>query len=258
MSLPPVRLEGVTVRFARSTVLEQVDLTVGTDAFMAIIGPNGGGKSTLLRVILGLVPPTAGQVLLWGEPTPHNRQRVGYVPQFASFHGDFPITVAEVVGMGRSYQRGLLSRPKPADREAVARTLARLGLEELRDRQANQLSGGERQKVLIARALCVQPELLLLDEPTASLDPTASEGLFELLAELNREVPILLISHDLTSISGRVKTVGCLNRRLHYHGTRELSEEMVSATYGCPVELLTHGLPHRVLSRHDEARRSRP
>lgn len=245
-----VELRGVTVRFDGSPILDRVDLSFGRDAFIAIIGPNGGGKSTLLRVILGLITPDEGEVLLWGEPPGGNRHRVGYVPQFASFRQSFPITVEEVVAMGRLYQRSIFARRHPSDREEVELALSRLGLLDKRRRQASSLSGGERQKVLIARALCTRPELLLLDEPTASLDAAAADAVYELLAEVNRDIPVLLISHDLTSISQRVKTVGCLNRRLHYHGTRELTEEMVSATYGCPVDLLAHGLPHRVLQRH--------
>lgn len=249
---PVAELSRVTVRFGRQLVLDRVDLAIMPRDFIALIGPNGGGKSTLLKTLLGLVVPESGQVRLWGSPAGRARHRIGYVPQHASFRDAFPVTVEEVVGMGRLYQRGLLAGPTREDRGAVEHQIERLGLQDKRNHQASGLSGGERQRVLIARALCTEPEILLLDEPTASLDTRATAQVYDLLEELNQTLPILLVSHDLTAISQRVKSVGCLNGRLFYHGDSELSEEMVAAAYGCPVDLIAHGHPHRVLALHPE------
>jgi len=243
-------LRAVHATLSGRPVLEGVDLRIGPNDFIAIIGPNGGGKSTLLRVLLGLVPAGQGDVLLWGRPPAVHRHRVGYVPQFPRFPGGFPLTVADVVGMGRLYRRSLLSRLRGEDRDAVEHQLSRLGLSDLRRRPISELSGGQRQRVLIARALAAAPELLLLDEPTASLDASTAGAVYELLAELGESLPILLVSHDLTAVAQHVKTIGCLNRRLYYHSARELRADDVAATYGCPVDLIAHGHPHRVLADH--------
>lgn len=255
MTLAVAELRGVDLSLGGRPVLEGVDLRVGQDDFIAIIGPNGGGKSTLLRVLLGLLPASGGDVLLWGHPPQVHRHRVGYVPQFPRFPDGFPVSVAEVVAMGRLYRRSLLSRMRGEDRDAVERQLVRLGLEDLRRRPVSELSGGERQRVLIARALAAEPELLLLDEPTASLDAATAGKVYELLDELGAGLPILLVSHDLTAVAQHVKSIGCLNRRLYYHGNRELLDEDVAATYGCPVDLIAHGHPHRVLANHDHPER---
>jgi zinc transport system ATP-binding protein len=248
---PLLRLEDVWVRLGGQVVLEAVELELDSDAYLALIGPNGGGKSTLLKVILGLLRPERGRVRLWGEPPEAVRHRIGYVPQFASFDPLFPITVSEVVGMGRLYHRRLGRRFTREDQRIIARCLEQVGLSHLAEKQTGSLSGGELQRVLLARALAVQPRLLLLDEPTASVDARAAEEIYALLAELNREIPIIMVSHNMEAISREVRSIACLNRRLHYHGGRELTEEMIHATYGCPVDLIAHGQPHRVLAPHE-------
>ncbi len=250
MSQPIAQLEDLCVDLGGRRVLDRVSLGVEERDYLAIIGPNGGGKSTLLRVLLGLQRPTSGRVLLWGEPPGTRRHRIGYVPQHAHFQRSFPATVREVVAMGRLYDRSLFARLRPADLRRVDEELERLGLADKRGAQASELSGGERQRVLIARALCAEPELLLLDEPTASLDAGSAGRVYELLDELNAQLPIVLVSHDLTAVAQRVRAIGCLNQRLHYHGGREISAEVIQQTYGCPVDLIAHGHPHRVLAVH--------
>lgn len=253
MSAPAIELRGVSFSYGELPVLEGVDLAVERNDYLALLGPNGGGKTTLLRLVLGLLAPSRGSVRVLGEEPARARGRVGYVPQRTQFDPDFPIRVADVVRMGR-LRRGRMLRPFSApDREAAARALATVEVADLAERPIGALSGGQLQRVLIARALAVEPELLLLDEPTASLDERIGTGVWELLAELSRSMTVVVISHDIGAISRHVRSVACLNRRLHAHPSRELTPEMLEATYGCPVDLIAHGHPHRVLRDHGEA-----
>jgi zinc transport system ATP-binding protein len=250
VTAPAVELRGVTLGFRGLPVLESVDLTVETNGYLAILGPNGGGKTTLLKVMLGLLKPDRGRVRVLGEPPTRTRGRVGYVPQRARFDLDFPMRVLDVVLMGRLGRDRLWRRFDARDREVAHQKLAQVEMEAAADRAIGALSGGELQRVLIARALALDPELLLLDEPTASLDERIGPGVWDLLEALTREMTVVVVSHDIGAISRHVKSVACLNRRLHAHPTRELTAEMLEATYGCPVDLLAHGQPHRVLREH--------
>lgn len=249
---PALELRDVWFAYRDVPVLEAVDLTLWPGDYLGIIGPNGGGKTTLLKIVLGLLEPDRGIVRVFGRPPREARGEVGYVPQYARFDADFPMRVLEMVMMGRlGWKRS--SRFSRADRDAAREALARVSLADLADRQIGRLSGGQLQRALIARALSVEPRLLLLDEPTASVDTRIGRTVYELLDELARDVTVVLVSHDIGVISRHVKTIGCLNRRLHYHHTRELTAEMLETAYGCPVELVAHGHPHRVLSVHGES-----
>jgi zinc transport system ATP-binding protein len=250
VSTPAVEVSDVSVSHRDQTVLEDVSLVVEPRDYLALLGPNGGGKTTLLRVILGLLEPDRGRVRVFGEPPRRARGRVGYVPQRPGFDFDFPIRVLDVVLMGRL---GASRRLRPfgaADRSRALGALDRVEMAHLAQRAIGALSGGELQRVLIARALAVEPRLLLLDEPTASLDERIGRSIWELLEELSRDVAIVLVSHDIGAISQHVRSVACLNRRLFAHPGKELTGEILEATYGCPVELLAHGHPHRVLPPH--------
>jgi len=254
-----IAIEGLWAGYDHEAVLENVNLTVEEGDFLAIIGPNGGGKTTLLKVILGLLEPMRGRVRLFGQDVRHGRRWVGYVPQRVEMDQDFPIRVWDVAMMGRLGQRGLFRRYDAQDARAVERALRDVEMWDLRDRPMGELSGGQRQRVYIARALAVEPRLLLLDEPTASVDPQVRTHIYELLRALNERVTIVLISHDVGVISAYVKTVGCLNRRLFYHGGGEITEEMIEHGYQCPIDLIAHGLPHRVFAEHtDPAERRAP
>jgi zinc transport system ATP-binding protein len=242
---------GLEVRYNGSAVLQDINLSVRPLDFIGIVGPNGGGKSTLLKTILGLIKPSAGSLRVLGRAPEDVREGIGYVPQHLETDRDFPIRVRDVVRMGRLSHRRRLRGYAPEDHEAVARALEQVALTEMALRPMGELSGGQRQRVLIARALAVCPQLLLLDEPTASVDSKVVGEVYELLRELNRQITIILVTHDMAAISAHVKTVGCLNRTLHYHGKRELSREMVEETYQCPVDLIAHGVPHRVFAAHE-------
>ena len=249
-----IEVEGLWAGYDHEDVLEDVNLTVAPLDFVGLIGPNGGGKTTLIRVLLGLLSPTRGRVRIMGKPVAEGRRHVGYVPQQVDFDRDFPIRMWDVVRMGRLGERRLLQRFTAEDDEAVAEALDRVALLPLRDRPIGKLSSGQRQRVYIARALVTDPDILLLDEPTASVDPQVSTTIYELLQELNSHVTVLLISHDMSAVSSHVKTIGCLNRRLFYHNEKQLTAEMLEQVYHCPVDLIAHGVPHRVFADHGEGR----
>ena len=245
-----VELQDIWVNYGDVTVLEAVDLIVQDKDFLGIIGPNGGGKSTLLKVILGLITPDKGIVKLLGDNPVKTRKHVGYVPQYASFNLNFPISVWEVVLMGRMNTVGSLRRYGKKDHDAAQEALKKVKMLEYKDRQISELSGGQRQRVFIARSLVTDPKLLILDEPATGVDFVMQKEFYELLRELKQHISIIMVSHDISAISVYVDKVACLNRKLHYHNSKELSPEDLDASYGCPVEMLAHGMPHRVLKLH--------
>lgn len=235
-------------------ILEDINLSVREHDFIGLLGPNGSGKTTLFRVLLGLLRPIQGSVKIMGLPPHKGRRHIGYVPQTVSFDREFPISVWEVVMLGRLSQRRLLQPFTARDRQIVQDVLDQLEIAHLRHRAIGQLSGGQRQRVYIARALVTEPKVLLLDEPMASVDQAASSNLYDVLQELNKSVTIVMISHDIGTISAVVKTVGCLNRRLYYHGDNRITPEMLNFAYKCPVDLIAHGIPHRVFAHHADSR----
>ncbi|WP_440951444.1 metal ABC transporter ATP-binding protein [Methanococcoides sp. FTZ1] len=245
-----ISLKDVWVKYEKLTVLENVNLTINEGDFLGIIGPNGGGKSTLLKVILGLIKPQKGEVKVLGKSPARSRHLIGYVPQYGPTNIDFPISVWEVVLMGRMGTRGLFKHYTDEDREATYKALEVVDMLEFRDRQIGELSGGQRQRVFIARALVSNPKVLLLDEPATGIDTRMQNEFYELLEKLKSEVTIIMISHDLSAVSVLVDKIACLNGKLHYHGSKELVPEDIEKSYGCPVDLIAHGVPHRVLHIH--------
>ena len=245
-----IEVEHLWAGYDHEPVLEDINLTVREGDFVGLIGPNGGGKTTLIKVLLGLLPPTRGTVRIMGMSVKEGRRYIGYVPQLVQFDREFPISVWDVALMGRLGRRRLLQRYTAEDDAVVAEALRSVGMLDMRDRPIGELSGGQQQRVYIARALAAEPKILLLDEPTSSIDPKISTSIYELLRELNEHITILIISHDMNVISSYVKSVGCLNRWLFYHGELELTPEMLDAAYRCPVDLIAHGVPHRVFAEH--------
>jgi zinc transport system ATP-binding protein len=246
-----VRLEDVWVQYNGVPILEGINLAIEQDDFLGIIGPNGGGKTTLLKIILGLISPSRGKVSVLGKPPEKSRSKIGYVPQHNLFDRDFPISVGDVVLMGRYGKSGLFRRYSSEDRRATQDALQTVGMLDYKERQMGKLSGGELQRIFIARALVAEPKLLLLDEPTASVDPAMQTEFYELLEKLKRQMAIVLVSHDISAVSVYVDKLACLNRQLHYHGSKEITSEILEATYKCPVQMIAHGLvPHRVLKEH--------
>jgi zinc transport system ATP-binding protein len=220
-------------------VLSDINLTIRENDFLAVIGPNGGGKSTLFRLILGLLRPDKGKIRVLGERPGKNSQALGYVPQNVHINGHFPITALDVVLMGCLGTGGRFGRSrqnrKECEKDGLA-TLARLGMDRHARKKIGELSGGQRQRVFIARSLMSQPRLLLLDEPTASIDSRGQEDFLNLLEALNKDVAIVVISHDLFAVSNYVKSVACVNHGLHYHSQEEIKGQMLETMYACSVE----------------------
>jgi len=246
-----VRLENVWVYNDGIPVLEGINLSIESNDFLGIIGPNGGGKTTLLKVILGLIKPDRGKVTVLGMPPERGRKHIGYISQFNLFDHDFPISVFEVVLMGRYNKSGLFRRYHEEDRKAAINALKTVDMLGYQDRQVGKLSGGEQQRLFIARALVTNPRLLLLDEPTASIDPNMQAEFYELLDRLKENMAIVLVSHDISAVSIYVSEIACLNHQLFYHGSKEVSAEELEKAYNCPIQLIAHGtVPHRVLREH--------
>jgi zinc transport system ATP-binding protein len=247
-----VSIEGVWVYRNQHPALEDICLDLEEGDFLGLIGPNGGGKTTLIQVMLGLVKPSKGEVRILGREPEQARRYIGYLPQKTFFDRSFPVTALEVVLMGRFSKAGLLRRYSLPDREAALRALEAVGLEDRAHRQIGTLSGGEQQRVLVARSLVSEPRLLLLDEPTAGVDAAQQTEFYELLSRLNGGgMTIILVSHDISAVSTYVNKIACLNQRLYYHGSRELAAEEIERAYGCPVDVIAHGTPHRVLREHE-------
>lgn len=246
-----VKLENIWVNYNSTPVLEAVNLSIQSDDFLGVIGPNGGGKTTLLKVILGLITPNHGKVTVLGKSAIKSRKQIGYVPQTTIYDRNFPINVWDVVLMGRYGSTGLLKRYGKEDKDAANNALVTMDIANLKNRQIGKLSGGEQQRVLIARALVSEPKLLLLDEPTASVDPAMQTEFYEILNQLKKQIAIVLVSHDISAVSIYVSKIACLNRQLFYHGSKEISSDILEATYKCPVQMIAHGaIPHRVLKEH--------
>lgn len=240
---PIVDVANVTFSFdGRNPVLEEATFRIERGDFASVIGPNGGGKTTLLKLLLGLLQPGSGRLEVLGDSPGKVRHRIGYMPQYAALDRQFPITVKEVVLMGRLAPRRSFGGYAGADRRAAAETLERVGLAHLARRPFAALSGGQRQRVLLARALVSQPELLLLDEPAAGLDRRVEQDFFALLEELNRDATVILVSHDLGFVRSFVRTVVCVHRRVAVHPTSALDGSAIHELYGGEVRLVHHHL----------------
>jgi zinc transport system ATP-binding protein len=254
-----VEINNVYFSYNGDTVLEDVNLDVRQGDFIAMIGPNGGGKTTLLKIMLGLLKPNSGTIRVDGDSPRKASSCIGYVPQDVHINSRFPITALDVVLMGKLDRNKRWARKTAANRREALDALKQLDMDAHAEKKIGELSGGQRQRVFIARALVTRPKLLLLDEPTASIDTRGQADFFKLLEELNRKITIVVVSHDLLVISRYIKSVACVNRRLHYHDQAEITGDMLETMYPCtveetcPVELIAHGhLPHRVLRHHED------
>ena len=250
MTSEAININNLWFSYQGDTVLYEVNLKVKNCDFMAMIGPNGGGKTTLIKLILGLLKPDKGEIRIFGKSPSEMRKRLGYVPQYTDIHKGFPISVLEVVLMGRLNNRGRFSRFRKKDKDLARRALKRVGMEEHEKKLVNELSGGQRQRIFIARALVTDPDILIMDEPTSGIDQEWQSNIYQLMGELNKEMTIIVASHDIGILSTYVKSVACINGTVYQHDAAEVSAETLDKAYQCPVEVIAHGLPHRVLRNH--------
>ncbi|MCF8241438.1 MAG: ABC transporter ATP-binding protein [Melioribacteraceae bacterium] len=251
-NLPAIEINNLSFSFQDQLVLDNINLTIRNKEFIGIIGPNGGGKTTLLKILLGLLKPNKGEVKIFGKSPAKNLKYLGYVPQYSNFDKSYPISVHDVVLMGMLGRTGF-GTPLKKENPKVAEVLEKVELTPIINKQIGELSGGQLQRVLIARALISNPNILLLDEPTASIDSKSGKSFYDLLQSLNDDMTIVLVSHDIGAISRFVKKIACLNKTLIYHDSKEISVEMIEATYHCPVDLIAHGVPHRVLDESEHS-----
>ncbi len=251
MEKPVIEIKNLWFSFNGEPVLQDVHFTLYRNEFLAMIGPNGGGKTTLLKLMMGLFEADRGEIRIFGRSPKQAAHRIGYVPQDIHINKNFPISVFDVVLMGRLKSGVSWSHHKKDDRIAAQLSLEKVEMEQFKNRHIDELSGGQRQRIFIARALVTEPEILILDEPTASIDAKGQTEIYTILKDLNEKVTILVVSHDILALSSYIKSVACVNRRVHFHEAAEVTEEMLEVAYQCPVELIAHGLPHRVLRTHN-------
>ena len=242
-----IELQSITAGYDGKPVLLNAALTVYENDFIGIIGPNGGGKTTLLKVIIGLLRPFSGKVIFYNNFSSND---IGYLSQVAQAERTFPITAKQVVRSGLmtgSYAKGFFVK---TDTHSVEKIMETIGIQNLAGKTMQKLSGGEFQKVMLCRAIISNPKLLILDEPNTFVDYNFEAEMHHILKKINEKMAIIMVSHDLGNISSLVKTIACVNRTLTYHHENKINAEMMEV-YNCPVDLIAHGhVPHRVLERH--------
>jgi zinc transport system ATP-binding protein len=239
----------LSASYGGSLVLENVNFSVRENDFVGVIGPNGGGKTTLLRVILGLLKPVSGKLIFNDELL--NSNSIGYLPQISTGDINYPVTVTDIVLSGLMIRKGIISRMSSDDKKKAGMVIEELGLKDMASASLSELSGGQLQRVFLGRAVIGDPRLLLLDEPGNFVDSSFESDFYEKLKELNGRMAILMVSHDVGTISSHIKSFACVNKRLHYHPSHEITNDDLLA-YGCPIQLITHGqVPHTVLKIHN-------
>jgi zinc transport system ATP-binding protein len=239
-NVPAIEIERVSFSYDGLPVLDDVSFTVPRQDFTSLVGPNGGGKTTLIKLMLGLLQPQQGVVRIFGERPERVRHRIGYVPQYFNFDALFPIRVQDVVLMGELHESRWLGPYRRREREAASDALREVDLVALRDRPFFALSGGQRQRVLVARALVSRPELLLLDEPTANLDVRSENEVYDLIRALSRRLTVVLATHDIGFVSAAVKSVVCVKNTVVVHPTSELTGELIREIFGGDMRLVRH------------------
>ena len=244
-----VSLKKVSVQYDETHALERVSLDIYPDDFLGVIGPNGGGKTTLVKAILGTIPYN-GEVTYSPTISERGHRLIGYLPQQAEFDRAFPISVIEVVMSGLQAEKGLLKRYSSADRERAIQLLEMAGIADIAERQISEISGGQMQRALLCRAVILEPKLLILDEPTNFVDNQFENELYTLLHRLNERMAIVMVSHDLGTITSVVKSIVCVNRTVHRHDSNIITAEQLE-NYHCPIQIISHGqVPHTVLEHH--------
>jgi zinc transport system ATP-binding protein len=241
-------MHSLSASYGTNIVLQDVDFRVSENDFIGVIGPNGGGKTTLLKIILGLLKPVTGKIVFNNQLL--NGNCIGYLPQISTGDINYPVTVTDIILSGLMIRKGIISGMSSSDKKKAGMVIDVLGLTEMAGATLNELSGGQMQRVFLGRAIIGDPKLLLLDEPANFVDTTFENDFYEKLRDLNERMAILMVSHDVGTISSHIKSFACVNRSLHYHPSHEITNEDLLA-YGCPIQLVTHGyVPHTVLKHH--------
>ncbi len=245
---PLIKIKNLTLGYDKEPVLRDVNLEIFDYDFLGMIGPNGGGKTTLLKAVLGLLKPMKGEIV-FRKDIDKKKKPMGYLPQVKHIDRNFPITVFEVVRSG-SMMEDSSKVSKAEVKEKTEQLLVEMGIEHIRKKAIGELSGGQMQRVFLCRALLSDPEILILDEPDTFVDNRFEGELYEKLKQLNKHMAIVLVSHDVGTISSYVKTIACVNGELHYHPDNIITQEQLNS-YNCPIKLITHGeIPHTVLKHH--------
>ena len=245
MNPPLISLRSVAVDYDGCEALQNADLDIYPDDFLGVIGPNGGGKTTLIRAILGL-----GEIVFSPRLFRGRERLIGYMPQITEFDRSFPISIEEVVLSGLQGRKGLFGRYTKNDKRKAAELLAAAGIGEAARKGVAEVSGGQMQRALLCRAIISDPRLLILDEPANFVDNKFENELYRMLCTLNERMAIVMVSHDVGTLSSVVKSVVCVNRHIHRHDSNIITEEQLRE-YDCPIQLIAHGdLPHTVLQNH--------
>jgi zinc transport system ATP-binding protein len=244
---PLIKIKNITVGYDKTPVLQNLNLEIYDHDFLGVIGPNGGGKTTLLKVILGLLKPFSGKIE-FHKDLEGKKKPIGYLPQVKNIDRKFPITVFDVIKSGSMMQSAALI--KTPVKQKVHDLLHEMGIYAIRNKSIGQLSGGQMQRVFLCRALISNPRILVLDEPDTFVDNRFEGELYEKLRLLNEKMAIVLVSHDVGTISTYVKTIACVNGNLHYHPSNKITQDQLDG-YNCPIQLISHGeIPHTILKHH--------
>lgn len=246
-----IEIEQLSAGYDHKSVLRDINLSVYERDFLGIIGPNGGGKTTLIKLILGLLQPLSGEIRFFREGKPTEELAMGYLPQYNAIDKKFPISVYDVILSGLSRKKSLFKPFTSEHHDRVEEIIKRMGLQGKEKKSIGLLSGGQIQRALLGRAIVSNPEVVILDEPNTYIDQRFESRLYEILSEINQERAIILVSHDIGTVVSNVKTIACVNETLDYHPGSEVTAEWLEAKFECPIELLGHGeLPHRIIKSH--------
>lgn len=247
-----IEVKDITVAYGAKTVLRNISFTIWKNDFLGVIGPNGGGKTTLLKAILGLLKPAEGRIFFYSDDRPVSALKIGYLPQINHIDKYFPVSVSEVIASGLMSEKKGWRTWSSEQRRRINEALELTGMSEQAKCPIGELSGGELQRVLLGRAIVSCPTVLILDEPNTFVDKFFESRLNKLLEEINKDMAIILVSHDIGTILPFVKNIACVNETLHYHAGNTLTEGWLEQVYHCPIELVGHGdIPHRVLKKHE-------
>lgn len=248
MSEKLIEIKELSAGYNGNIAIFNVNLDIFSEDFIGVIGPNGGGKTTLVKSILGLLRPMSGEVKIFQKES--NSSLIGYLPQINQFDQKFPITVIDVVLSGLSKKENMIHHFSKGEKSSALQLLEDFGMLRYKDKAIGALSGGEKQRAFLCRAIISEPQLLILDEPSTFADNQFEYDLYSKLHELNQKMAIIIVSHDIGTISSYIKTIACVNRELHYHPSNIITEKQLQS-YNCPLQIITHGdIPHTVLEHH--------